>query len=177
VDAPGAVFPVAAMNRPEGISTLPVADGAFAVSLPRSIDLAIRGADLVLAGRFQHWVPLTLETGGGQSEAQLLFDVTSPGPANDTGDVFSFASADVRSIGDGAFMAKGVLRRGELERPVDAVVQAPAAHSPFAAVTFQIDETAFPEVWSELSEQASARITDGEVRPWAWMLAPVLAAA
>ena len=132
-----------------------------------------------MAGKFEHWVPMSLETGGKKSEAQLVFDVTSTGPANDTvGEVFSFVSSKVRRVGDGAYLARGTMRRGDVQRASSAMVQAPAAHSPFAVVTFQVDEGAFPELWEELS----ARVADqddakAEVRPRAWLLPPVVAAA
>jgi len=168
LDRLGAVFPVTTMTSTH---TIPAAPAPF-------IELAIRGADLVLAGRFEHWVPVALETGGGESEAQVLFDVTSPGPANDGGELFSFIGSEVQRLAEQAYLVKGQLRRGDVERPVDALVQAPAGHSPFASVTFRVDEAAFPEVWDELTGRLQARpAADEEVRPRAWLLAPVLAAA
>jgi hypothetical protein len=163
------------MIRPD---TTPTTTARARVAAPRLIDLAIHGSDLVIAGRFEHWVPVSLETGGAQGEAQVLFDVTSPGPANDAGDLFAFTSSDVRQLADGAYLARGSFRQGETEHSVEAVVQAPAGHSPFAAVTFRVDEAAFPEVWSALADRMAARpAADLEVRPRAWLLAPVLAAA
>jgi len=75
-------------------------------------------------------------------------------------------------------MAKGIMRRGDLESTAEAIVQAPPAHSPFAVLTFRMDEGVFPEVWSELSARAATQ--DGaslEVRPRAWSFAQALAAA
>ena len=122
---------------------------------------------------------MALETGGKKSEAQVVFDVTSTGPANDTGgEVFSFVSSKVRRVGDGAYLAKGTLRRGDVQRASNAMVQAPAAHSPFAVVTFQVDEGAFPELWEELTARVAAQDgSNAEVRPRAWLLTPVVAAA
>jgi hypothetical protein len=147
---------------------------------PRLIELAIHGPDLVLAGKFEHWVPVAIETGGGESEAQVLFDVTSPGPANDgDGDLlFSFSANHLKRLKDGTYLARGTFRHGEVERAVEALVQAPVAHSPFASLTFRLDEAVFPEVWSEFSGRLAAHDpTDGEMRPRAWLLAPLLAAA
>lgn len=144
----------------------------------RRIDLAIHGADLVIDGRFEHWVPVAMETGGGQSEAQVLFDVTSPGPANDGGELFSFTASNVEQLQEGAYLAKGNLRRGDVVRSIEALVQSPVAHSPFASVTFRVDEEAFPEIWTEFSGRLAAHDpADTEVRPRAWLLSPVLAAA
>jgi hypothetical protein len=167
------------VTRQPTAPTNPIAAGPRAVGQPRFIDLSIRGADLLLAGKFEHWVPLSLETGGKHGEAQIVFDVTSPGPANDTGgEVFSFVSTKARQVADGTYLAQGTMRRGDVERASRAMVQAPAAHSPFAVVTFQVAETVFPEVWEELSARvASQQEPNAEVRPRAWLLAPVVAAA
>ena len=152
---------------------------APAATPARFIDLSIAGGDLLLSGKFQHWVPMALETGGKQSEAQVVFDVTSSGPANDTGgEVFSFVSNKVRRIDEGTYLARGTLRRGGVSRASQATVQSPATHSPFAVVTFEVDEAAFPELWDELSARvASQEGSNAEVRPQAWLLTPVLAAA
>jgi hypothetical protein len=146
---------------------------------PRFIDLSIRGGQLLLEGRFEHWVPMALESGGKRSQAQLVFDVTSTGPANDTGDAFfSFESSKVRRVADGTYLAQGVMRHGEVHRLGKATVQAPAAHSPFAVVTFELSEDAFPEVWEELSVRVATQDgSNAEVRPKAWLLTPMVAAA
>ena len=134
---------------------------------------------MLLAGRFEHWVPLALETGGKRNQAQVVFDVTSTGPANDRGDeAFSFVSKKVRRVADGTYLAQGTMRRGEVQRASKAVVQAPAAHSPFAVVTFEIAEAVFPELWEELSARvANQEGSKAEVRPRAWLLTPLIAAA
>jgi hypothetical protein len=121
---------------------------------------------------------MSLESGGKHNEAQLLVDVTSHGPTNATDAVFSFVSNVVRRVGPDAFLAKGTIRRGDVQRPADALVQVPPTHSPFAAVTFQLDEPTFPEVWSELSARfASQDGSNARVHPRAWLLAPTVAAA
>jgi hypothetical protein len=132
----------------------------------------------MLSGKFEHWVPLSLETGGRHAEAQVVLDVTSVGPVNDTPEVFSFESSDVRATGEGVYLAKGIMRRDDRERKAEALVQTPATHSPFALVTFQVDNKIFADVWSDLEARvAEPHAPDGEVRPWAWLQAPVLAAA
>jgi len=159
-------------------SARPVAAARPVVGQPRFIHLSISGADLLLSGRFEHWVPMALDSDGESHEAQVVFDVTSTGPANDTGEVFSFVSNKVRRTADGAYLAKGTMRRGDVERPSSATLQVPAAHSPFAVVTFDLDEAAFPEVWSELSERVATQDgSNAEVRPRAWLLTPTVAAA
>jgi hypothetical protein len=167
------------MTRREVTEKSPVAAAGPVVGQPRFIDLSIRGADVLLSGKFEHWVPMALESGGKRSQAQVVFDVTSTGPANDIGgEVFSFASNKVRQIAEGTYLAQGTMRRGDVQRATRATVQAPAAHSPFAVVTFDLDEGVFPELWEELSARvASQDDSNAEVRPRAWLLTPVVAAA
>jgi hypothetical protein len=149
------------------------------VTQPRFITLSIRGAELLLDGKFEHWVPMALESGGRQSHAQLVVDVTSTGPTNDSGDeLFSFVSSKVRRVADGTYVAQGTMQRADVQRAGEATVQAPAAHSPFAVVTFEVADAAFPEVWDELSARVARQDgPDAEVRPRAWLLAPTVAAA
>jgi hypothetical protein len=167
------------MTRRDATPGHPVAAAGPVVGQPRFIHLSIRGDDLLLEGKFEHWVPMALESGGKRNEAQVVFDVTSVGPANDTGDeMFSFVASKIRQIADGTYLARGTMRRGDALRPSTATVQAPAAHSPFAVVTFQVDEGAFPEVWDELSARVATQDgSNAEVRPRAWLLTPVVAAA
>src|SRR5687768_13598011 len=123
------------MTRSTSTPKGPVAAVVLAGGQPRRIDLSIVGGDLLLAGKFEHWVPMALESGGRRSAAQLVVDVTSVGPANDAGgEVFSFVSNKVRRVADGTYRARGTLRRGDVQRTSDATVQAPAVHSPFAVV-------------------------------------------
>jgi hypothetical protein len=173
------VFPVVTVTRQDSTPERPVAAAGPTVGQPRFIDLSIRGEELLLSGKFEHWVPLALESGGKRSQAQLVFDVTSPGPANDTGgELFSFVSSKVRRVADGTYLAQGTMQHGDVQRATKATVQAPAAHSPFAVVTFEVAETDFPEVWEELSTRVSAQNgSSADVRPRAWLLTPVIAAA
>jgi hypothetical protein len=161
------------------LTPTPVAASGPGPGQPRFIDLSIRGDELLLEGKFEHWVPMALETGGKRSHAQLVIDVTSPGPANDTGEeLFSFVASKVRKVTDDSYVAQGVMQRGDVQRPGRATVQAPAAHSPFAVVTFEMTEAAFPEVWEELSTRVARQGgPDAEVRPRAWLLTPTVAAA
>jgi len=165
------------VTRPESTAPLPVAAG-LVIGQPRFIDLSIRGEDLLLSGKFEHWVPMALETGGKQNEAQLLVDVTSHEPANDTDAVFSFVSTNVRRMGSDAYLARGTIGRGDVHRDAEILVQAPQRHSPFAAMTFRLDEPTFREVWSELAARfATQEGSKAEVRPRAWLLTPVVATA
>jgi hypothetical protein len=149
---------------------------------PSVIRLAINGKDLMLAGRFNHWTPVAVEGGGtgGESAVQLFFDVTSLARTDETEDLFEFTSHQVKRIGDLAFLVKGTMKQGDVERPVDAVVQTPVAHTPFVAITLPFEAEVFPEIWSDMSALVSARV-DGEsaqmMHPQAWLKAPSLAAA
>jgi hypothetical protein len=166
------------VTRTDASAGSPVAASGPIAGQPRFIDLSIRGGELFLAGRFDHWVPMALESGGKSSHAQLVVDVTSVGPANDTAELFSFVSSKVRRMADGAYLATGTLSRGDVQRASRASVQAPGAHSPFAVVTFEVDEAVFPEAWIELSARVGAQDTStAQVRPHAWLFTPAVAAA
>jgi hypothetical protein len=176
LDGEAAVLLLVAMT-PRAANPEILAAEDVVVAGPRFIQLDIHGGEVVLAGKFGHWLPVSLQTGGPDSEAQVVFDVTSPGPANDVGQVFSFTSSEVKRTGKGTYLATGTMRRGDITRDAQAVLQTPLAHSPFAAVTFHVDEGAFPEVWSELSARVADPVDETEVRPWAWLRPPELAAA
>jgi hypothetical protein len=167
------------VTRRQPTSSNPVAGSEPAVSQPSFIDLSIRGGELLLEGKFEHWVPMALESGGKQSQAQLVIDVTSSGPAIDAGDeLFSFVSTKIRRVAEGTYLAQGTMQRGDVQRASEATVQAPAAHSPFAVVTFELAEGVFPEVWDELSARVAGQDgAKGELRPRAWLLPPMVAAA
>jgi hypothetical protein len=166
------------VTRPDATPTLHVAATGLDVGQPRFIDLSIRSEDLVLSGKFEHWVPMALESGGKQNEAQLLVDVTSHGPGHGTDAVFSFTSTNVRRMGSDAYLARGTIGRGDVQRAIEVLVQAPQRHSPFAAMTFRLDEPVFPDVWSELAARYAAHTdSSAEVRPRAWLLTPAVASA
>jgi hypothetical protein len=142
------------------------------------VTLAIRSKELMVTGRFDHWVPVAMEGNGAEGAAQLFFDVTGMAGKPEDAELFSFESTQVKRIGDLAFVATGTLQRGDVTRTVQVMVQTPMAHTPFFAVTFPIDETTFPEVWSDISALIAAR-QDGnnQMSPRAWLRAPQLAVA
>jgi hypothetical protein len=155
-----------------------VGDGAApVVESPRPpIRLFVAGEDVMLAGRFDHWRAMALdESSPEQGGAQVLLDVTGTAPAG-AEELFSFTARSVEGLGDSAYVAHGLMRRGEEERWTDAVIQAPAAHSPFVMITFTVDRTRLPEVWSRLAEHVGA---PDEKSPTARALPvpPLLAAA
>ena len=133
----------------------------------------------MIAGRFNHWMPVAIEGGSGaDSAAQIFFDVTGLARSDDSADeLFSFTARTVERIGELAFVAKGTLQQGDVERPVDAVVQTPMSHTPFVAITFPLDQGAFPEVWGDLSALVATRTDSSQLGPRAWVKAPMLATA
>jgi hypothetical protein len=149
------------------------------------INLRIAGADLLLAGRFEQWVPLALAEGKGDGEAtaQLLIDVTSTSRAQRKGDkqsadLLSFSATDVELVGPQSYRAKGKLRADGVTRPAEALLHNPAGHTPFLIMTLPIDRAHFAEVWSAFEDRAAATPAgDREMRPRAWLRAPELAAA
>jgi hypothetical protein len=157
------------------------------VVVPRSeaIVLRVTGADLLLAGRFLHWMPVTLISGkDNEGMAQLLFDVTSNRSSNRAaGDqpipsFFEFKTTAVKAVGPQAYRLKGTLKSeagGELE----AVLESPRDHTPFFAMSFTLDRTKFASLWTAFEDKAAAAIAKGqeELRPWAWLREPLLAAA
>jgi hypothetical protein len=151
---------------------------SYVDSNPHVIALSIRSKDLLVAGRFDHWMPVALEGNGAEGAAQLFFDVTGMAGKADPGELFSFESTQVKRIGELAFVATGTLQRGDVKRTVEVMVQTPMAHTPFFAVTFPVDETIFPDVWSDLAALIAARHEgDTQMSPRAWMRAPKLASA
>ena len=149
---------------------------------PPAIRLAIRGPELMISGTFDHWVPVAMDGDGSEGMVQLFFDVTGMARPGQEGDeqeeLFSFEADEVERVGELAHRASGKIRRGNVERSVDALVQTPAAHTPFVALTFAVDEKAFPEVWSELSALVgSNEDTRAQIYPRAWLRAPQLASA
>jgi hypothetical protein len=120
-----------------------------------------------------------MEGNGAEGAAQLFFDVTGMAGADvDPAELFSFESEQVKRVGELAFVARGTIRQGDIERTVDALVQTPMAHTPFFAVTFPLDQTAFPEVWGDLSALVGSRSEGGiQMTPRAWLRVPTLASA
>jgi hypothetical protein len=171
--------------------------GSVSVPVGRPIALHIAGGDLLLDGRFNHWIPVAVMNDNPDlGVVQLLCDSTSP--ANDLAsgssdpqreapdaqsgaaraDLFRFDSKKVRPKGKHVFLVEGTLGTGEEEHGVEVVVHLPQGHSPFFFVTVPIDRKRFPELWSHIEDKVIAPIADQqEMRPLAWLRAPLLAAA
>ncbi len=151
----------------------PYVDGKSTV-----IKLDVRSKDLMVSGRFNHWLPVAMEGDGAEGAAQLFLDVTGMDRRGEEDELFSFESTQVKRVGELAFVATGTLRRGDVERKVEAVVQTPIAHTPFLAITFPLDQAAFPDVWGSLSALVGTRSEAGaQLTPRAWLRVPVLATA
>lgn len=151
------------------------------------IRLQIAGGDLLLAGRFAHWLPLIVADGKeGEGAVQILFDVTSnrtralvEADAGEKEELFSFEATEVMRPSDQQYKIKGRLHAEGQTREVEAMLQSPAAHTPFFVMMFRIDKERFPGLWETLGDSADQALDRGqkELRPWAWLRAPQLAAA
>jgi hypothetical protein len=160
-----------------------------AVATTPAIELRITGADLLLAGRFLHWTPVTLIHGkGDEGLAQVLFDVTSnraapKSSARSARPLFQFRSKSVKAQGPQTYALTGAMKvttpEGTESGDISAVLESPQGHTPFFAITFTVDKAKFPGLWSAFEERAAVAIASGqdELRPWAWLREPVLAAA
>jgi hypothetical protein len=153
----------------------PVYDGARS----QAIGLFINAPELVVSGRFDHWVPVAAEGATADEGAvQIFFDVTGMAPTQDRDELFAFRARDVDRLGPFAYIAKGIMTRGDRQDAVEAVVQTPPAHTPFVVVTFSIDRRIFAEIWDDLSAVVAARDEASEqLHPRAWLRAPTLASA
>jgi hypothetical protein len=153
----------------------PVYDGARS----QTIRLAIAGSDLMVNGRFDHWVPVAAEGGSPEEGAvQIFFDITGMARAQQPDELFSFQATDVDRLGPFAYVVKGTMTKGDTSEPMEAVVQTPPAHTPFLVVTFAIDRKVFPNVWEDLSAVVAARDEQtSQIHPRAWLRAPTLATA
>ena len=147
-----------------------------------AVGLSVVGGDLLLRGRFARWLPLVLAnapTDDGHATAQILFDVTSnrsqPRSKHDR-DLFTFSATSVKPAGPHAYTLKGPLRADGKSRTAEALLQSPAAHTPFFVITFAIDREGFGGLWSTLEEMV-ARPGQTELHPEAWLREPELAAA
>ena len=148
----------------------------------QSINLRIAGADLLLSGRFEHWVPLALAEGKDEGAAQLLLDVTSTprsrSESRPVSELFSFTSTSVEAVAPQSYRAKGRLRSHGITRQTEVLLHSPVGHTPFFIMTVPVDRTHFAELWSELEDRAAVTVAgDKELRPRAWLRAPELAAA
>jgi hypothetical protein len=147
----------------------------------QAIGLRIAGADLLLSGRFEQWVPLALAEGKEEGAVQLLLDVTSTprGRRNDGRELFSFSSTEVEAVAPQQYRAKGKLRSGGVTRAAEALLHSPVGHTPFFIMTLPIDRAHFPDLWTEMEDRAAAAqdSADKDLRPRAWLRVPELAAA
>jgi hypothetical protein len=155
------------------------------VARERPIQLSISSSDLVLEGRFDHWVPMASEGSSPEEGSfQLLFDVTgvTRGAANENGDghekgddLFSFAGKTVERIAPLAFVVKGTMKKGDLQQKVKVVVQTPTPHTPFVAITFSIDRVKFADAWEEIAAVLHSRTqVETPIMPRAWLRAPMV---
>lgn len=147
------------------------------------IHVSVAGEDLVLEGRFDHWLPVAMEgTSPDEGAVQLFFDVTGMAPPESVPDaapdLFSFTATSTTQIGPFAFLAHGVMKHGEAQRGIQAVIQTPAAHTPYFVITFAIDRRRFTEVWDQLQVVVERRAgTETQMYPRAWLKVPELALA
>ena len=149
----------------------------------QAITLRIAGADLLLSGRFEQWVPLAVAESNSEGAVQLLVDVTST-PRGRRGDVampelFSFTSTEVEAVAAQQYRAKGRLKAGGVTRAAEALLHNPVGHNPFFIMTLPIDREHFPALWDHLEDRAAVAQgnVDKELRPQAWLRVPQLAAA
>jgi hypothetical protein len=162
-------------QRLESVPAPAVYDGARS----QAIHLEIAGGELMVSGRFDHWVPVAAEGGNPDEGAvQIFFDVTGMARPQDGEELFSFHATEVDRLGPFAYIAKGVMKKGELEEPMEAVVQTPPAHTPFVVVTFSIDRKKFSEIWQDLTAVVATRDENNtQLHPRAWLKVPSLASA
>lgn len=151
-----------------------------------AIQLGIAGADVLLKGRFHHWMPVALiQAKDDEGLAQVLFDVTStrPGSTGATDSLFEFQAKTVKAAGPQTYKLGGQLKsktpEGIESGEIEAVLESPQGHTPFFAITFTIDRSKFARLWSAFEDRAAHAIAKGqsELRPWAWLREPELAAA
>ena len=146
----------------------------------RPIRLQIAGADLLLSGRFEQWMPIVLsEEQEGASAVQVLFDVTSNRSVRARSDLLFFKAKSVQAIGPQSYRLKGTLTADGVKREVEAVLQSPPGHTPFFMILFRLDREAFPALWDAFGDRAARLDASGqqELRPRAWLREPDLAAA
>jgi hypothetical protein len=166
------------IGSPTGLEKLPVPavyDGARS----QAIHLSIAGSELMVNGHFDHWVPVAAEGASPDEGAvQIFFDVTGMARAPEGEALFSFHANDVDRLGPFAFIAKGVMHKGDLDEPMEAVVQTPPAHTPFVVVTFSIDRKKFSDIWQDLTAVVATRDEQNtQLHPRAWLRTPTLASA
>jgi hypothetical protein len=141
-----------------------------------ALRLSISADDLVLEGRFDSWSPVALDgSTADAAAAQLFLDVTGTAPA-DADELFSFRSRSVERLSETAYLARGSMKRGEVEHSTHAVIQTPVGHTPFLMITFNMDRTQQADIWDALSSEVKGA-SDPPATARAWLRPPVLAAA
>jgi hypothetical protein len=172
------VFPLGNVNASDTDTTIARRSASYVGGNSSVVQLSITSKDLVIAGRFDHWLPVAMEGNGAEGAVQVLFDVTGLSTRQEDGELFSFEATKVKRVNAQSFAVTGLLKQGEVERTVEALVQTPMAHTPFVAITFPLDATAFPELWGDLSALVSGHNDNAvPMSPRAWLRAPALAAA
>jgi hypothetical protein len=157
----------------EIVPAFPVIDDARS----RAIALSINGPELMVKGRFDHWVPVAAEgTSAEEGAVQIFFDVTGMARRQDRDELFSFQATEVDRLGPFAYIAKGLMAKGDVSEAMEAVIQTPPAHTPFVVVTFSIDRRLFANVWEDLALVAATRDDKTtQLHPRAWLRPPTLA--
>ena len=152
----------------------------------QAIRLDIAGADLLLTGTFEQWVPLVMEGLREERPVQLLVDVTSSSSssnsalaANTNGELFAFEAKAIKRAQPSGHRVKGILTYGTQQAEAEVFLQAPAAHSPFALLSFDLPNSNFESLWKALGKRADAQAAFGgtEVRAQGWLRPPTVAAA
>jgi len=115
---------------------------------------------------------------------QLLIDVTSSSPRvssalNSNGALFSFEATSIKRAKPDGHKITGMMTHGIHQAETEIFLQAPATHSPFALLSFDLPNEDFEGLWKELATRADARAADGgtEVRAQGWLRPPTVAAA
>jgi len=143
------------------------------------IRLSIAGDGVWLEGRFDHWMSLTVEDTSEQGRAaQIIVDVTATADVDmQPNELFFFKARSTEQVGPLAFLARGTITRGEIDGEAEALIQTPAGHTPFVAVTFSFDRNRFLDVSERFSDLVSVSTQGTQLSPRAWLRPPVIASA
>lgn len=149
----------------------------------QALRLDIAGANLMIAGTFEQWVPLVMEGLRDERAVQLLVDITSapttvePTATGHDQPLLAFESHDIKRMPYG-HRARGTLSYGDTSADAEVLLQAPPAHTPFALLTLQLPQ-GFETAWQAMEKraEASAALGETEVRARGWLRPPSVAAA
>lgn len=165
-----------------------------------ALRLTVVGADLLLSGRFEHWVPMAVDTSvPAEKSVQLLVDVTSSRQSADQStdeDALTLTARNVRKIAPLTYRLRGTLTADGVSQDVEAMLQTPQSHTPFCLLTLTLPSDEFAGLWSRVDAHtprntngAARRTDDGapvaadepnadnEMRARAWLRPPTIAAA